>query len=630
MPGPTHPWDHEDPRESTVDLPRVGSSGPAAAPSGPVGGLSPGRQPRPAAHAPAPTPAVAAAQQEAVAAPAPPAPLTPSAVAPSRADPASLPQADRTRPELGAAPTGRQSAGSLADLRSRLARLPAGHPSSPYDDGGTARPLPIRLNQLELGLPAPEREHPSPELPANLPSRGPGPVQAQAGMPELAADPSPSVTSRAQAGMPELAADPSPSVTSRRQAGPASPHPAAGGADAADSADARDGRPGADPRTSVRPGSPPADLSRAAPRANGNGHSDTGRRARPQWQDPYATPSPSNGHSRHDRPGGHADLTLGPWTPGPVSAAGSNGGSHPPELNGRTESPGRPGVSARPEPPPLPELAPLPDLPALPDPAASRDLPAPRDLAAPRDLPDLPDSQVTAGAVRAGDSDADRGTFAGAGASHQRDEIRDLTEHVMAAHKAAEGRGLHGGYGSSGLTPAIRRIAAQLPYGGLASGSEATSLKSGDRFAAKLARLIARNPGRPAEDLAWSIYDAIRYAFEFEPADYTDGTWLVHRKLKTQGFELEARRNRWESPEYKGIWTRWRDPAHGLAFEVQFHTTDSWAVIQRTHEAYVRITDPATPAGDRARLRARQVSAAVDAKMPPRCLEIDDFRADAR
>ncbi len=296
-------------------------------------------------------------------------------------------------------------------------------------------------------------------------------------------------------------------------------------------------------------------------------------------------PSASNGHSRHDRPDGHADLTLGPWTPGPASAAGSNGGSHPPELNGRTESPGRPGVSARPEPPALPALAPLPDV--------------------------------------------HRESFAGTGASHQRDEIRTLTEHVMAAHKAAEGRGLRG-YGSSGLTPAIRRIAAQLPYGGLAPGSEATSLKSADRFAAKLARLIARNPGRPAEDLAWSIYDAIRYAFEFEPADYTDGTWLVHRKLKTQGFELEARRNRWESPEYKGIWTRWRDPAHDLAFEVQFHTIDSWAVIQRTHEAYVRITDPATPAGDRARLRAHQVSAAVDATMPPRCLEIDDFRADAR
>ena len=49
-------------------------------------------------------------------------------------------------------------AGSLADLRSRLARLPDGHPSSPYEDDGLARALPIRLKQLELGLPAASRE----------------------------------------------------------------------------------------------------------------------------------------------------------------------------------------------------------------------------------------------------------------------------------------------------------------------------------------------------------------------------------------------------------------------------------------------------------------------------------------
>ena len=35
-----------------------------------------------------------------------------------------------------------------------------------------------------------------------------------------------------------------------------------------------------------------------------------------------------------------------------------------------------------------------------------------------------------------------------------------------------------------------------------------------------------------------SISDAIRYAFTFDTATYTEGTLLVHRKLKTQGFEL--------------------------------------------------------------------------------------------
>ena len=104
----------------------------------------------------------------------------------------------------------------------------------------------------------------------------------------------------------------------------------------------------------------------------------------------------------------------------------------------------------------------------------------------------------------------------------------------------------------------------------------------------------------------------------------------MHRKLKAQGFDLEARRNQWDSQEYKGVFTRWRDPAHGLAFEVQFHTTDSWAVVKQTHDAYLRITDPATPAAERARLRASQVAASARVSVPAGCLEIADFRAGAR
>jgi hypothetical protein len=209
-------------------------------------------------------------------------------------------------------------------------------------------------------------------------------------------------------------------------------------------------------------------------------------------------------------------------------------------------------------------------------------------------------------------------------------DLRDLVERALASARMAEGRNVLGSYGSSGLTPAMQRLAAQLPFGGLAPDSEACSLKSPERFTAKLTRLISRNPGRTAEELAATIGDMVRYAFAFEAADYVEGTWLVHRRLKSRGFELEIRRNCWESPEYKGIFTQWRDPAHHLSFEVQFHTTASWAVVQRTHLAYVQITDPATPPAERARLRARQVAASVTAKSPPNWTEFDDFRLEAR
>jgi hypothetical protein len=209
-------------------------------------------------------------------------------------------------------------------------------------------------------------------------------------------------------------------------------------------------------------------------------------------------------------------------------------------------------------------------------------------------------------------------------------EQEALADQALSRYQAADGRNVFGGYGESGLTPAMRRVEAHLPHGRLAPGSEENALKSPERYKDTLVKLIARHPGIPAADLAAEIYDAARYTFVFEPQDYTDGTWLVHRRLKAQGFDLEARRNRWDTPEFKGIRTRWRDPAHDLAFEVQFHTPASWDVVQRTHDAYLRITDPRTSAAERAQLRERQVAEAAGTRPPARCAEIADFRADVR
>jgi hypothetical protein len=176
----------------------------------------------------------------------------------------------------------------------------------------------------------------------------------------------------------------------------------------------------------------------------------------------------------------------------------------------------------------------------------------------------------------------------------------------------------------------VRRIANGLAGGGLAPGSEASSLKSPERLSAKLARLMARHPDRTAAEIASCVCDVVRYAFAFEPDYFAEGTWLVHRKFKAHGFNLEARRNQWESPEYRGVWTRWRDPAHDLSFEVQFHTFASWDVLLRTHDAYKAITNPATPPAERARLRAQQVAAASTARVPSHCDEIGDFGPETR
>ncbi len=224
MPGPAQPWDQsEDPRENTMDLPRIDLAGLAdyfrgvapppkpaapartltglaessAGPAEPPAGLaeSPGQadgdprdQGRPLGGPASPSvadgsdggTAGAAGTAAAGTGPAGAVPLESVAARSAAAHgtvTAGLPPA--TPPTAGNdggmaarsgpasyAPAGRTAPGSLADLRSRLARLPAGHPSSPYEDGGQARPLPTRLKHLELGLPAPARE------PGDLPAFG--------------------------------------------------------------------------------------------------------------------------------------------------------------------------------------------------------------------------------------------------------------------------------------------------------------------------------------------------------------------------------------------------------------------------------------------------------------------------
>jgi len=493
-------------------------------------------------------------------------------------------------------PVGRAPVGSLADLRSRLARLPDGHPSSLYDDGGQAKPLPIRLKQLELGLPAPGREltasfRPDVEsVDIELDSRR-HLAEPELRDPELR-DPELRDPELAEPEQPR----PDPSHSERGEPNQTEPDPSELDFRAADAPalnDARSQSPdlaaahelAADiqPQPTRPTGSNRAPTADVAPTPF-PAHKDASGTARSEWADPYA--GPGNGRAA---PGTPADLTLGPWQTEPpprvtglegLSARGGNG--HGPS-NGHGNG--------------------------------SRQRPSQRG-------PDRPDR---------GRGDADwRDTAEHRTVEPATADLRGLVERKVASSRAAEGRNAFGSYGSSGLTPAIQRLAAHLPFGGLAPGSETDSLKTPERLAAKLARLIARNPGRPPEELAASISDAVRYAFVFEAADYVEGTWLVHRRLKSHGFELEIRRNRWESPEYKGIFTQWRDPAHHLAFEVQFHTTASWTVVKRTHDAYVQITDPATSPAERARLRARQVAAAVTAKAPANWAEISDFRLEPR
>ncbi len=488
-------------------------------------------------------------------------------------------------------PPDRPARGSVAELRLRLGRLPAGHPSSPYDDQGLLRPSPDQIRQLELPLADEERDA-EPPARASL-------LAASADLSGPASKPGYGDEDPLAVGLP------------------AAPEP---------------------PALEAPPAEPPPLESPTPEPPSRNGSAEPGSRLSSPWlTSRNGTARGADDHLAGNGTGAYGNGAGDDHAGNGSSGNGSSGHGAGPARNGTLTSPAAP----RPNGTDPYDLAPAYDAgPAAEEARPGNDRPASpssvfdtdwRDLdqAPGRNGPAEPDADRPAADHTTANATAANGTPAG---SRRRLSVahEKIAEAALEKYRAADGRNMFGGYGESGLTPAMRRVEAYLPHGGLAPETEQNSLKSPERYKEKLARLIGRNPGIPASELADEIYDAARYTFVFEPQDYTDGTWLVHRRLKAQGFELEARRNLWDNHEVKGIKTRWRDPAHDLAFEVQFHTPSSWEVLQRTHEAYLRITDPRTPPAERVQLRARQAAEAAASRAPVRCAEIGDFRADTR
>jgi hypothetical protein len=203
-----------------------------------------------------------------------------------------------------------------------------------------------------------------------------------------------------------------------------------------------------------------------------------------------------------------------------------------------------------------------------------------------------------------------------------------IADQALAKCREAEGRDTNGNYGDHDLTPAMRRIEAQLDHGHLVEGIEKSALKEPSRFKEKLADMIKDEPDKPAEQHADEIHDGIRYTFIFEPDDYVSAVNRATDKLEGHGFELGIRKNTWGNDEYKGVNTRWRDGDSGRRFEVQFHTEASWQAKQATHDAYVRINDIRTSTAERERLRAHQCEVSARVMPPAGWEDITDYRKE--
>src|SRR5215831_2727329 len=196
------------------------------------------------------------------------------------------------------------------------------------------------------------------------------------------------------------------------------------------------------------------------------------------------------------------------------------------------------------------------------------------------------------------------------------------TDRALARWVSAEGRDADGNYGEQGLTPAMRGIEAELEHGELVPDTEKFALKGADRLKQKLAERISAQPGESADVLLSRIHDGIRYTFVYDDQDYTIGTEETEAALGESGYELITRKPSWDSPDYKGVNTQWRDSDSGVLFEVQFHTHASWDAKQKTHDAYERLSDPRALPGERARLDSYQQEVTASVPVPPGALEI--------
>jgi hypothetical protein len=461
--------------------------------------------------------------------------------------------------------------GSIADLRRRMERLPPGHPSSPYNDDMTPKPPVARLKNLELPLRGIEQS-------SNGASAG------AAHQPPADTAPPPASTA--------------PAASTARPASVSTPRPAfeSSTTTPAVSSNGASGRN----RVTSKVGGVEQLLTRDR-LATAEEPVETADEPEIVAGEPDGAEPDVGGVSSWLSTPTWADTELA-TADGPADAASQDAPSW--EAAGWDDD--------------------------VPEPDAASSKRAGHEWSEPEPGADtLTHATIEPGTERANDepSTGSDGSWEWNGRYLTPDESR-IADEALGRCRIAEGRNVFGGYGHSGLTPAMRRIEAQLEHGQLLADTESYALKPADSFKQKLADLILRHPDKSAEELALEVHDGIRYAFIFDAEHYADGTLQAHSRLKGNGFDLEVRRNCWQNRDYKGINSRWRDPAHDLIFEVQFHTAASWDVSQRGHSLYESITDPATPPEERARLRSVYAEMSAAVPVPRGCTTIPAYRKE--
>lgn len=136
-------------------------------------------------------------------------------------------------------------------------------------------------------------------------------------------------------------------------------------------------------------------------------------------------------------------------------------------------------------------------------------------------------------------------------------------------------------------------------------------------------RRRAARTGDPSivEHAGEEIGDVLRYTVLFADSAYSESYLAVVTGLEAEGVEVITVRNTWSGGPYRGLNVTFL-AASGLAFEIQFHTADSFRRNQLTRAMYEERRSPQTTPARREQLVEESVRVLEDLEVPPGAAEL--------
>jgi len=128
---------------------------------------------------------------------------------------------------------------------------------------------------------------------------------------------------------------------------------------------------------------------------------------------------------------------------------------------------------------------------------------------------------------------------------------------------------------------------------GIASDTGATlnklefRLKTAGSIERKIMAMAKKNPNMSLEQIAKGIQDTVRYTTISPTKNFASVVNQIDLQLSKQGYQLQKVTNYFGSKgPYQGINAKYFDPKSKLTFEVQFHTKQSVAIVEKNHLIY--------------------------------------------